>query len=71
VTVEVKTGELLFQVAEKAPVDPSRIVRMLGQPGSQLRAYPSRRIGVRLRAVGDALAESLALVDLLAPGGTP
>ena len=41
---------------------------MLGQPGSQLRAYPNRRIGVRLRTPGDALAESLALVDLLAPG---
>jgi transcription-repair coupling factor (superfamily II helicase) len=67
VTVEVKNGELLFQIAEKAQVDPSRIVRMLGQPGSQLRAYPSRRIGVRLRSPGDALAESLALVDLLAP----
>jgi transcription-repair coupling factor (superfamily II helicase) len=71
VTVEVKNGELLFQIGEKAQVDPSRIVRMLGQPGSQLRAYPSRRIGVRLRAAGDALAESLALVDLLAPGSTP
>ena len=68
VAVEVKSGELQFQIAEKAQVDPSRIVRMLGQPGSQLRAYPNRRIGVRLRTPGDALAESLALVDLLAPG---
>ena len=71
VTVEVKNGELLLQVGEKAQIDPSRIVRMLGQPGSQLRAYPNRRLGVRLRAPGDALAESLALVDLLAPETPP
>jgi transcription-repair coupling factor (superfamily II helicase) len=67
VSVEVKNGELRFQVAERAKVDPSRIVRMLGQPGTQLRAYPDRRLGLRLRAPGDALAESLALVELLAP----
>jgi len=70
-TVEVKSGELQFQVGEKAQIDPTRIVRMLGQPGSQLRAYPDRRLGVRLRAPGDALAESLALVDLLAPETPP
>ncbi|HTO71781.1 MAG TPA: transcription-repair coupling factor [Myxococcota bacterium] len=67
VSVEVKHGELRFQIAERAKLDPSRIVRMLGQPGTQLRAYPDRRLGLRLRAPGDALAESLALVELLAP----
>lgn len=42
-------------------------MRLLGQPGSQLRAYPDRRLGLRLRSPADALAESLALVDLLTP----
>src|SRR5262249_52540099 len=67
VSVEVKNGELRFQIAERTRVDPSRIVRLIGQPGTQLRAYPDRRLGLRLRSPGDALAESLALVDLLAP----
>jgi transcription-repair coupling factor (superfamily II helicase) len=65
--VEVKNGELIFQVGERTQIDPSRIVRMIGQPGAQLRAYPDRRLGLRLRSPGDALAESLALVDLLGP----
>jgi len=67
VSVEVKNGELRLQIGERARVDPSRIVRLLGQPGSQLRAYPDRRLGLRLRSPADALAESLALVDLLTP----
>jgi hypothetical protein len=40
---------------------------MLGQPGSQLRAYRTGGSACGSGA-GDALAESLALVDLLAPG---
>jgi len=44
---------------------------MIGQPGAQLRAYPDRRLGLRLRSSGDALAESLALVELLAPETPP
>jgi transcription-repair coupling factor (superfamily II helicase) len=70
-SVEVKNGELLFQVGERAQIDPSRIVRMIGQPGAQLRAYPDRRLGLRLRNSGDALAESLALVELLVPETPP
>ena len=71
VSVDVKGNELQLKVAERAQVDPSRIVRLLGQPGSQLRAYPDRRLGLRLRKPGDALAESLALVDLLVPESPP
>ena len=67
VSVEVKNGELQFRVGERAQIDPTRIVRLIGQPGAQLRAYPDRRLGLRLRSPGDALAESLALVDLLVP----
>jgi transcription-repair coupling factor (superfamily II helicase) len=70
-SVEVKSGELLFQVGERARIDPTRIVRMIGQPGAQLRAYPDRRLGLRLRDSGDALAESLALVELLVPETPP
>jgi transcription-repair coupling factor (superfamily II helicase) len=71
VSVDVKGNELQLKVAERAQVDPSRVVRLLGQPGSQLRAYPDRRLGLRLRKPDDALAESLALVDLLVPESPP
>ncbi|MFI5314304.1 MAG: transcription-repair coupling factor [Myxococcota bacterium] len=67
VSVEVKGGELQLKVGERAQIDPSRIVRLIGQPGAQLRAHPDRRLGLRLRTPADALAESLALVDLLVP----
>jgi transcription-repair coupling factor (superfamily II helicase) len=67
VSVDVKGRELQLKIGERAQVDPSRIVKLLGQPGSQLRAYPDRRLGLQLRTTADALAESLALVDLLVP----
>jgi len=69
--IDVKNGELQLRLAENAPVDPSRLVRVIGRPGTQIRAYPDRRLGVRLRQVGDALAESFGLLDLLQPGDTP
>ncbi len=65
--VEVKNGELLIRIAEPARVDPSRLVQVIGRPGTQIRAYPDRRIGVRLRKPEDALAESFGLLDLLRP----
>ena len=69
---EVKNGELQMRIAERAPVDPSRLVRVIGRPGTQIRAYPDRRPGLRLRQTGDALAESFGLLDLLRPGdGSP
>jgi transcription-repair coupling factor (superfamily II helicase) len=71
VSVDVKGGELVMKIGERAQVDPSRIVKILGQPGTQLRAYPDRRLGLRLRTPADALAESLALVDLLVPESPP
>jgi hypothetical protein len=40
---------------------------VIGRPGTQIRAYPDRRIGVRLRKTEDALAESFGLLDLLRP----
>ena len=71
-SVEVKNGELQMRIAERAPVDPSRLVRVIGRPGTQIRAYPDRRLGLRLRQTGDALAESFGLLDLLRPGdGSP
>jgi len=70
-SVEVKNGELQLRLAERAPVDPSRLVRVIGRPGTPIRAYPDRRIGVRLRQVGDALAESFGLLDLLRPDPNP
>ncbi|HTO06413.1 MAG TPA: transcription-repair coupling factor [Myxococcota bacterium] len=71
VSVDVKGRELSLKIGERAQVDPSRIVKLLGQPGSQLRAYPDRRLGLKLRTPADALAESLALVDLLVPESRP
>jgi transcription-repair coupling factor (superfamily II helicase) len=68
-SVEVKNGELQLRLAEHAPVDPSRIVRLIGRPGTQIRAYPDRRLGLRLRQPQDALAESFGLLDLLEPAG--
>ncbi|MBM4335829.1 MAG: transcription-repair coupling factor [Deltaproteobacteria bacterium] len=71
-SVEVRNGELQLRIAERAAVDPSRLVRVIGRPGAQIRAYPDRRLGLRLREPGDALAESFGLLDLLQPGeGTP
>jgi len=69
--VEVKNGELVFQVGERARIDPTRIVRIIGQPGAQLRASPDRRLALKLRSSADALAESLALVELLGPETPP
>ncbi len=65
--VEVKNGELQMRIAEQSKVDPSRLVRVIGRPGTQIRAYPDRRLGLRLRQPGDALAESFGLLDLLEP----
>jgi hypothetical protein len=67
-SVEVKNGELQLRIAERTAVDPSRLVRVIGRPGTQIRAYPDRRLGLRLRQPGDALAESFGLLDLLQPG---
>ncbi|MEX2205382.1 MAG: transcription-repair coupling factor [Myxococcota bacterium] len=68
--VEVKNGELQMRIAEQSKVDPSRLVRVIGRPGAQIRAYPDRRLGLRLRQPGDALAESFGLLDLLQPADT-
>jgi transcription-repair coupling factor (superfamily II helicase) len=69
--VEVKNGELQIRLSDRAPVDPTRLVRVIGRPGTPIRAYPDRRLGVRLRQPGDALAESFGLLDLLQPLDTP
>ena len=70
-SIEVKNGELQIRLSDRAPVDPSRLVRVIGRPGTPIRAYPDRRLGVRLRQTGDALAESFGLLDLLQPLDTP
>ncbi len=67
-SVEVKNGELQMRIAERTAVDPTRLVRVIGRPGAPIRAYPDRRLGLRLRQAGDALAESFGLLDLLQPG---
>jgi transcription-repair coupling factor (superfamily II helicase) len=65
--VEVVRGELALRLGERARIDAHRLAGLLGKPGTPLRVAPGHRVFMRIRQPADALAEALALLELLAP----
>ena len=50
-----------------ARIDPSRLVGLLGKPGTPFRVSPDQKIFLELRRPEDVLAESFGLLELLDP----
>jgi transcription-repair coupling factor (superfamily II helicase) len=66
-SVEVARGELALRLGERTRIDPRRLAWLLERPGAQVRVAPEHRVFLALRQAGDALAEALGLLELLAP----
>ncbi len=65
--IEVSGNELVMRVGDHSRIEPEHLLRLLNRPGSPIRVTPAQEIRITLRKGEDSLAESLGLLDLLAP----
>ena len=72
-SLEAGRDEIVVRIAtDLAPrIDPTRLVTLLGRPGTPFRVDREQQIHMRYRGSGTVLAESFGLLDLLAPGSGP
>ncbi len=72
-SLEASRNEIVVRIApDLAPrIDPSRLVTLLGRPGTPFRVDADQQIHMRYRGSRTLLAESFGLLDLLAPGSNP
>ena len=72
-SLEAGRDEIVVRIAtDPAPrIDPTRLVTLLGRPGTPFRVDREQQIHMRYRGSGTVLAESFGLLDLLAPGSGP